>query len=105
MTSEHLTLGIVQCALGGSREENVARVEGLVREAAGRGAQLVVTPELLEGPYFCREEKDTFFEWARPVEGNADPRAVPGPREGARRRPPLLVLRAGRATPTTTPSR
>ena len=30
-----------------------------------------MTPELLEGPYFCREEKDTFFEWARPAEGNA----------------------------------
>ena len=36
MTGDLLTLGIVQCALGGSREENVARVEGLVREAAGR---------------------------------------------------------------------
>ena len=36
MKSEPLTLGIVQCALGGSREENLARVEGLVREAAGR---------------------------------------------------------------------
>ena len=70
MTSELLTLGIVQCALGGRRDENVARVEALVREAAGRGARLVVTPELLEGPYFCREERDTFFEWARPVEGN-----------------------------------
>ena len=70
MTSETLSIGIVQCALGGGREENATRVLDLVREAAKRGARLVVTPELLEGPYFCREEKDTFFEWARPVEGN-----------------------------------
>ncbi|MFN7989191.1 MAG: N-carbamoylputrescine amidase [Thermoanaerobaculia bacterium] len=70
MTSEPLHIGIVQCALGGSREENVDRVLRLVRAAAGLGARLVVTPELLEGPYFCREEKDAFFEWARPVEGN-----------------------------------
>ena len=70
MTAETLSIGIVQCALGGSREENATRVLGLVREAAKGGAKLVVTPELLEGPYFCREEKDSFFEWARPVEGN-----------------------------------
>ena len=71
MTSETLSLGIVQCALGGPREENVARVVRLVREAAAMGARLVVTPELLEGPYFCREERDEWFEEARPVEGNA----------------------------------
>ena len=70
MTAETLSIGIVQCALGGGREENATRVLDLVREAAKVGARLVVTPELLEGPYFCREEKDTFFEWARPVEGN-----------------------------------
>ena len=71
MTVETLSIGIVQCALGGSREENATRVLDLVREAARGGARLVVTPELLEGPYFCREEKDAFFEWARPLEGNA----------------------------------
>lgn len=71
MTAETLSIGIVQCALGGGREENATRVLDLVREAAKLGARLVVTPELLEGPYFCREEKDSFFDEARPVEGNA----------------------------------
>lgn len=71
MTAESLSIGVVQCALGGGREENATRVLDLVREAARGGARLVVTPELLEGPYFCREEKDAFFEWARPLEGNA----------------------------------
>ena len=71
MTAETLSIGIVQCALGGAREENADRVLALVREAAKLGAKLVVTPELLEGPYFCREEKDAYFEEARPVEGNA----------------------------------
>ena len=60
----------LQCALGGEREENVARVEKLVREAAGKGAQIVLPPELFEGPYFCRHEKESFFDWARPFEGN-----------------------------------
>ena len=67
---ETLTLAAVQCALGGSVDENVATVERLVREAAGRGAQVVVPPELFEGPYFCREENDVYFSWARPADGH-----------------------------------
>jgi N-carbamoylputrescine amidase len=65
-----IQVAAVQCALGGEREENVARVEKLVREAAGKGAQIVLPPELFEGPYFCRHEKESFFDWARPFEGN-----------------------------------
>jgi N-carbamoylputrescine amidase len=59
-----------QCAFTGSLEENVARVEGLVREAAGQGAQVILPSELFEGTYFCREERDEFFAWARPAEGH-----------------------------------
>ncbi|HEY2032016.1 MAG TPA: N-carbamoylputrescine amidase [Myxococcales bacterium] len=60
----------VQCALGGGRAENVAKVEKLVREAARKGAQIVLPPELFEGPYFCRHERESFFDEARPFEGN-----------------------------------
>ena len=65
-----ITVAAIQCPLGGSREENVARTEQHVRDAAARGANVILPPELFEGPYFCREEKETFFGWARPVEGN-----------------------------------
>lgn len=68
--SELLTVAAVQCPLGGSVAENVARVEGHVRKAAARGARVILPPELFEGPYFCREERDTFFTWARPAEGH-----------------------------------
>ena len=68
--SETVTVAAVQCPLGGGLEENVARVERLVREAASRGARVILPPELFEGPYFCREEKDSFFAWARPAEGH-----------------------------------
>jgi N-carbamoylputrescine amidase len=67
---DRLTVAAVQCALGGSVAENVGRVERLVREAAAKGAKVVLPPELFEGPYFCREEKDLFFSWARPAEGH-----------------------------------
>jgi len=65
-----VTVAAVQCALGGPLEANVARVTALVREAAAKGARIILPPELFEGPYFCRAERDEFFDWARPAEGH-----------------------------------
>jgi N-carbamoylputrescine amidase len=70
VSEQRVTLAAVQCPLGGERSENVARVTRHVREAAAKGGQVVLVPELFEGPYFCRHERDVFFEWARPFEGN-----------------------------------
>jgi N-carbamoylputrescine amidase len=42
---------------------------GLIREAAARGAQIVCTPELFTGPYFCQVEDHRFFRLAEPVPG------------------------------------
>jgi N-carbamoylputrescine amidase len=68
MESKPITLAAIQCPLGATRDENVARVVGHVRQAANRGAQVILPPELFEGPYFCREERDIYFEWAKPLE-------------------------------------
>jgi N-carbamoylputrescine amidase len=38
-----------------------------VREAADKGAQVVLPPELFEGPYFCRVEDEGLFATARTV--------------------------------------
>jgi N-carbamoylputrescine amidase len=65
-----ITVAAIQCRLGDDRATNVERVARLTREAAAKGAQIVLPPELFEGPYFCREEKEELFDWARPVEGN-----------------------------------
>ncbi|MBW1760593.1 MAG: N-carbamoylputrescine amidase [Deltaproteobacteria bacterium] len=70
MTSSSLSIGIVQCALGGTRDENVSRVETLIREAANRGAQIVLTPELFEGPYFPQTEDERAFDLAAPLDGH-----------------------------------
>jgi len=76
-----VTVAAIQCALGGPRADNIARVERLVREAAKLGANVVLPPELLEGPYFCREEKAEWFAEARAVD---DDEAVKRLREVAR---------------------
>jgi N-carbamoylputrescine amidase len=63
-----VTVAAVQCKLPGPRAANIGRVEELVREAVGRGANVVLPPELFEGPYFCREENADWFAEARPVD-------------------------------------
>jgi N-carbamoylputrescine amidase len=60
----------LQCALGGSYDQNLGAIEDLVREAAARGAQIILPPELFGGEYFCRTEEPRFFAWAEPFEGS-----------------------------------
>lgn len=63
-----LTVAALQLALGRSDEAaNIAAVAALVEEAAARGANLVLPPELFSGPYFCREEDEALFALARPA--------------------------------------
>jgi N-carbamoylputrescine amidase len=68
VTTRTIALAAIQCPLGGPRAENIARVERHVRDAAAQGAQVILPPELLEGPYFCREERSDWFAEARTVE-------------------------------------
>ncbi len=70
MPTDTLTVAAVQCAFGEDHDANVDRVEALVREAAAKGAQVVLPPELFEGPYFCRVEDEGFFAWAKPADGH-----------------------------------
>ena len=63
-----LSVAALQLALGSLDEgENIAAVSALVEEAAGRGAQVILPPELFSGPYFCAVEDDALFALARPT--------------------------------------
>jgi len=68
--AEELTLAVVQSSFTASTPANVGRMTELVHTAAGRQARVVLLPELFEGLYFCREERDAFFASARPVDGH-----------------------------------
>jgi N-carbamoylputrescine amidase len=63
-----VTVAALQTALTDDAAANVARVTELVREAAGRGAQVVLPSELFEGHYFCRTQREADFARAHPVE-------------------------------------
>lgn len=62
-----LTVAALQLGFGPVVVANIAHVARLVREAAARGAQVILPPELFEGEYFCRVEDEALFATARPV--------------------------------------
>ena len=62
-----MNVAALQLPLGGDIDSNIARVSDLVREAAGKGAKVILPPELFEGPYFCQAQHERFFAAAKPV--------------------------------------
>ncbi|MBO9714843.1 N-carbamoylputrescine amidase [Sphingomonas sp.] len=62
-----ITVAALQLAFGPDIDANIARVSEAVREAHGRGAQVILPPELFEGEYFCRVEEEEVFATAMPV--------------------------------------
>jgi N-carbamoylputrescine amidase len=62
-----LTVAALQLAFTDDTVANIRAVSELVREAASKGAEIVLPPELFEGPYFCRVEDESLFANARAV--------------------------------------
>ena len=57
----------VQMKMTGDPAENRSHAEALVREAAARGANIVLLPELFERPYFCQERRYEYLNYALAV--------------------------------------
>ena len=68
-----INVAAIQLAFGDDIDANIAKVEARVREAAAKGARVILPPELFEGPYFCRVEDEGLFANAKPT---ADHKAV-----------------------------
>jgi N-carbamoylputrescine amidase len=64
----NMKVAALQLRLPGPIDANVAAVEALVREAAKRGAKVILPPELFEGPYFCQTQDEAWFATAAAVE-------------------------------------
>ena len=63
-----ITVAALQLPLGSDDEQaNITAVSTLVEQAAARGAQIILPPELFSGPYFCAAEDEARFALARPV--------------------------------------
>jgi N-carbamoylputrescine amidase len=61
--------GLIQMACSTDPAENLAKAEARIREAAGRGAQIISVQELFRSQYFCREENCDLFDLAETVPG------------------------------------
>ena len=62
-----ITVAATQMACSWDQEANLAAAEALVREAAGRGARVILIQEHFAAPYFCKDQKKEFFALARPA--------------------------------------
>lgn len=51
-------------------EQNISKADVLVREAAAKGAQIILLQELFETPYFCQKEKSKYYTYAAELEQN-----------------------------------
>ena len=65
-----VTVAGIQMSCGWDARANIARAETLVREAAGRGAEVILLPELFETPYFCIEQDARHLHLATPLAEN-----------------------------------
>src|SRR5688572_24255420 len=63
------TVGLIQEAVTSNAAKNVGRATERIREAAGRGAQIVCLQELFNAPYFCKSQKAERFDLAEPITG------------------------------------
>ena len=69
-TQRPVHVAAIQMSCGWDADRNIAKAEELVREAARRGAQIILLPELFEAPYFCIEQDVRHLRLARRVTEN-----------------------------------
>jgi len=62
-------VGLIQMACSPHPDENLARAESRIRDAAAKGAQIVCVPELFRSRYFCQTEDLATFDLAEPIPG------------------------------------
>ncbi len=68
--SRVVTVAATQMACSWDRQANIANADRLVREAAAKGAQIILIQELFETPYFCQKPNPQYLQLATPVEQN-----------------------------------
>lgn len=66
-----LTIAAIQTALTDDCATNVKRIAGWIREAAARGAKVILPSELFEGHYFCQQEREDNFSRAHTIQNHS----------------------------------
>ena len=63
-----VTVAALQASYSLDMDANIAKTEGLIKKAAAAGAQIILTNELFQGPYFCTTQDERWFASAYPAE-------------------------------------
>lgn len=66
----NVTVAATQMACSWDREATLQKADGLVREAAAKGANIILLQELFETPYFCQKHEFEHMELSMPLEKN-----------------------------------
>src|SRR3954452_23782850 len=69
MPESPFTIGIIQDRADADPAMNLVRAEGLVRDAAAKGAQIICLKELFNALYFCKTQQCDRFDLAEPIPG------------------------------------
>ena len=61
-----INVAAIQTSYGMDLAANIKKTEAFIREAAGKGAQVILPSELFQGPYFCVAQEEHWFTQAYP---------------------------------------
>jgi N-carbamoylputrescine amidase len=67
----NVTVAATQFSVTPDRARNIERAEAAVREAAAKGAQIILLQELFELPYWCKDQDPKWFAEASPADAHA----------------------------------
>ncbi len=62
-------LALLQMNCSGAREQNLVRAEQMIREAAGKSAQIALLPEVFHELFFITDLNARYFDMAEPIPG------------------------------------
>lgn len=62
-----VTISTIQMSCSAGIQENIEKADTMVRQAAEKGANVILLPELFERPYFCQERRYKYYKYAKPV--------------------------------------
>lgn len=64
---KNVTVAAIQTSYGHDMAKNIEKTIGFVREAAAKGAQIILPSELFQNIYFCTTQDESWFAHAYPA--------------------------------------
>ena len=67
-----VTIAATQMSCSENITENVDKAETFIRQAADKGAQIILLQELFMSPYFCKDINHEYFEYAKEADNHPE---------------------------------